>query len=748
MPETRTQGDDPRPTGLRPPALPPELSATFAEFARACKAAARAVALYPGTHPAIGVSLARLEQATARLAEKGPFQLQLRGSSLLLGGAVCVRPDPAIGELAEVLSRHTIGTLTVNAAADSESWRTLLVLLSRSPEEVRADGGIGHLWKTAGGPSLDIVEIDYAEVLREREGEAATIEQVIAAALAGPQLQLDDETFEALLRIVNDPEKLQQLLTQLEAAAAKEGEDAKTAAMLSLLRGLSEYVARAAPDQLDHVFKQVARAAGGFSADMMAGLLEKATSPDAVAGSTNVVRAMTERMNDASIAGFVAASVVAEKGSTDRLATAFQALVPQRDRQRQLLALAKQHVEVSEIADTSSFSDLWQRVETMLTSYSDEDYVSSAYGRELTNARVRAIDVERVSDDPPDRIAAWVATVNDAALHALDQHLLLDLLVIEADPLRWRDVAQTVISHADDLVRVGQIGRALQLADGVLVQGSVDQERKPHARAALEQLGRGSIMKHVAAHLRGADEEAVARFQRLVLAMGTAVIAPLAEVLSAEHDARSRRRLRDVLVAFGAQGRESVQKLMNAPNWEVRRTAAFLLREFGGSEGLKELIPLLADSEPLVQREAVQGLVMNGSDEASAILMRAVTTASGRTRETLIAELLSIRDDRVVPVFSYFLRNMSAGASDKIYGGAVDALGTHGGPDAVDALKYALHQGTWWAPFRTRRQRAAAAAALRRIGSAAALEALRTASTRGPRGVRSVARAELRHLGG
>jgi HEAT repeat protein len=132
-------------------------------------------------------------------------------------------------------------------------------------------------------------------------------------------------------------------------------------------------------------------------------------------------------------------------------------------------------------------------------------------------------------------------------------------------------------------------------------------------------------------------------------------------VLSAEQDARSRRRLRDVLVAFGAQGRESVQKLMNAPNWEVRRTAAFLLREFGGSEGLKELIPLLSDSEPLVQREAVQGLVMNGSDEASAMLLRAVTTASGRTRETLIAELMSIRDERVVPVFAYFLRHVDKG---------------------------------------------------------------------------------------
>src|SRR5512132_2638065 len=146
------------------PTLSAEHSATFAEFARACKAAARAVALYPGTHPAIGVSLGRLAQATARLAEKGAFELQVRSGSLLLDGAVPQRPDPAIGELAEVLSRHTIGALTVNAGADAASWRTLLLLLARAPEDVRSDGGISHLWRTAGGPSLEITEIDYAEV--------------------------------------------------------------------------------------------------------------------------------------------------------------------------------------------------------------------------------------------------------------------------------------------------------------------------------------------------------------------------------------------------------------------------------------------------------------------------------------------------------------------------------------------------------------------------------------------------------
>jgi hypothetical protein len=728
------------------PQLPPETSAAFAEFARACKAAARAVALYPGSHPAIGASLARLAQCTARLAEQGPFRLEIRAGSLLLNGNAAQRPDPAIGELAEVLSRHTIGALTVNAAADAGSWRTLLLLLARTPEEVRADGGIARLWSTAGGPSLEIVEIDYAEVLREKEGEAATIEQVIAAALAGPQLELDDTTFESLLRIVNDPDKLRKLMTELEEAAGKGGAEAKAAAIMSLLRGLVEYVSRTSPDQLEHVFKKVATAAGAFSAETMAELLAQAEKPGAVTGTTNIVEAMTSRMSDTTIAQFVSNSVVAERGATGRLKAAFQALVPERDRQRQLLALAETDAAASELGQDASFPELWERVEGMLTTYSDEDFVSSAYGRELSNARTRAIDVEQIADDPPERVAGWLGSVSDTALHGLDDRLLLDLLVIEKEPLRWRDMAQTVIGHADDLIRVGQFERAWQLADSVLEEGDRVSERMPHARAALEQLGRGSMIRHVAAHLRSADDEAFARFQRLVLAMGTAVIAPLAEVLSAEQDARSRRRLRDALLGFGAQGRESVQQLMNASNWEVRRTAAFLLREFGGSEGLKELIPLLTDSEPLVQREAVQGLVMNGTEEASAILLRAVTGASGRTRATLIAELMSIRDERVVPAFAYFLRHMNARVAEKIYDGAVEAIGNHGGAEAVEALKFALHQGEWWAPLRTRRRRTAAAAALRTIGTEPALEALRAASTRGPRGVRTIARGELARL--
>ena len=732
MAEARTPLDD-------------QMAARLAEFARACKAALRAVSLYPGGHPAIGSTLGKLTELTAALTAAGPFTLEVRPQTIHVGGAAPAKPDSAIVELSDVLRRQLVGRLTLNPGADAESWRTLLMLLSKPPDEARADGGIGSLWATAGGPSMEIVEIDYAEVLREKQGDVVFADRLIAAAMSGT-LELDDSAMKMLLELVGDPSRLNVLMQQLEKQTEGAPSSVRVGAFLNILRGLAEYVSKTNPGQLDQTLRQVGQVSGRLSAEAMLDLLARRAKPEAMAGNVDVVGAMVHRMSDSAVAGFVSNSVISERGPTDRLAQAFQALVPDSDRQRQLLALAQDEVASSELGQEAAFQDLWQKVEAMLTSYSDEKFVSDTYARELSGARARAVELDATSDDPPERVAEWIATVADASLRNLDSLLLSDLLRIEEDGARWRDIAETVITHAEDLVRVGYIDQALQLAETVTTEGERVEARRAPARDVLERLGRGAMMRHAAKQLRTADEASYGRLKRLAHGIGPAVIAPLAEALSAEQDARSRRRLRDILVEFGAAGRESVQQLMNAANWEVRRTAAFLLREFGGVEGLKELQPLLTDPEPLVQREAIQALVLNGTDAASQILLEALTSTAGRPRQTLITELTAMRDERAAPLFCYLVRHVDRKAFPGVYVGAIDALGSFGGTDAVEALKIALQRGDWMAPVRTRKTRASAAQALRRIGTADAVAALHEAATKGPRGVRSAAKAELKRL--
>ena len=139
-------------------------------------------------------------------------------------------------------------------------WRTLLLLLSRAPEEVRADGGIGHLWAAAGGPSVEIHEMDYAEVLREKKGEEASIDDIIAAALAGAPIVLDEAGLDALLALLADPEKVGELMARLEDTAREHGADAKLAAIMNLVRIIAE--AKKDPQKLEQALEQLGACRG------------------------------------------------------------------------------------------------------------------------------------------------------------------------------------------------------------------------------------------------------------------------------------------------------------------------------------------------------------------------------------------------------------------------------------------------------------------------------------------------------
>lgn len=95
------------------------------------------------------------------------------------------------------------------------------------------------MWATAGRPGVEIREIDYAEVLREKQGSAVTIDRLIAAAMDGPQLQLDDDEMQRLLDLLGDAAQVDELMARLDEVAREGGVEVKTAAVITLLRNVA-----------------------------------------------------------------------------------------------------------------------------------------------------------------------------------------------------------------------------------------------------------------------------------------------------------------------------------------------------------------------------------------------------------------------------------------------------------------------------------------------------------------------------
>src|SRR4029077_19714974 len=150
-----------------PAPLSAEDTARLTDFARACKAAARAVVLYPAGHPAIAAPLGRIAQITSTGVMSKPLKISVLPDSLLLDERPPGRPDTAIAELAVILHAHLIGQLTVHPGGDVDAWRSFLLLLGRSLDSVRADGGIARVWTTMAGPHTPMRELDYRQGLRD-----------------------------------------------------------------------------------------------------------------------------------------------------------------------------------------------------------------------------------------------------------------------------------------------------------------------------------------------------------------------------------------------------------------------------------------------------------------------------------------------------------------------------------------------------------------------------------------------------
>src|SRR5437870_13920936 len=84
-------------------------TARILELSRACKAAARAVLLYPPSHPAIAATLGRIVQTTSLESLRGPITLTVLPDALRVDGRKPPRDDQALTALAILLHDHLTG---------------------------------------------------------------------------------------------------------------------------------------------------------------------------------------------------------------------------------------------------------------------------------------------------------------------------------------------------------------------------------------------------------------------------------------------------------------------------------------------------------------------------------------------------------------------------------------------------------------------------------------------------------------
>ena len=733
--------------------LSPEMSGRLAEFAKACKAATRVVSMYPPSHPTIQAALARIAEANKQATMHGPFSITVLPDALLVNGRGLARPESFAAELAALLHQQLIGEMTLYDRLDNDAWHAFLMLLAKTPEEARALGGLKKAWEETGNKSIRLTEIDYAEILRERagSGESASWDRILSVFKEDAKEQSgdgDSASLGSIMDLADHPDRLVQFAQRLQDAGRVSGDDSiqQRKSLMELMHGLANYAADRKPEELDKVLDNMAGAAVQLSPEMLLTLITDPPPLPSGAGSRmDLGGELQSRLTDEMLTKFLVDNIVKDRGASNRLATAFQTLVPDPTRQQNILAAAGEQAAAI-LKDDPQFESLWASSSELLMSYSDAKFVPESYARELTTAQTQAVDIEKIGDDPPVRIRAWVSTMSDSEIRALDQRLLLDLLKIETRPDAWSGVLDTAIATIEQLVLVGDLALASELVECVVaISKNESSPFKAPATSGVTKLVEGPMVRHLTMTLQKATDAEFNIAKRMSTAIGSMLVKPMSDALMGEDNARTVRRLRDILISFGPAAREYANELKSSRNPAVRRAAIDLLRALGGDAALPDLRAMLDDPDSQVQREALRAIVQIGTAEAYQVLEQALKSGAPHTREAIMQALGAFRDEKAAPLFVYILTNTRySGALEGIYTQTIESLGKVALDErSVTTLTEILYRGQWWARGRTARLRHAAARALRSMGTPGADRTLEEAASSAPGAVKKIVKAVL-----
>jgi HEAT repeat protein len=728
--------------------LSPELLQGLERLSRALLAAARAVVLYPPTHPSVGASLDRLFSQVHDVTSGAGIVLGVTPTTLLVGGVPASAGDGPVTEAAALLHRHDILEVALADAVPLDTLRAFLALLATDPEQLRVDGGPAAVWARGGHTTIALLQVDYASVLADREvtrtpATKDDLWQSILRAVNERHKALDEAMQRRLLEIAGDVGAIGELAADVMAPACMpDGSPMITtqaAAVLAAYRHLSNIVTVMAPERRDEVMQNLAAATARLDPRVVMQVLSTEEEPQS-AGS-GVVAGVINAFDDTKVAQLLATTLAIDGQATQRLAEVFDTIAPDPERKQRVLRMTQSLLKESDFGQRTQFESLWTSMEELLLTYNEQPFVSATYRTALDRSGERA-EAMAAAELPPET-ADWVGTLGQENVRRLSVTLIIDLLNLERDASRAPDLANDVAALAEDLLMAGEYALALEVAQA-LARKAAD----PHAvtmepsRAALDHLAVAPAMRDAADLFGEMEDQQATVFADICRAIGPASVESLLPLLSLEEATAGRSRAFAFVLGLGADAISRLGPLVSSRHWYAQRNAAELLGQMRSAEAVPFLQVLLRGTDPRVTREAVRGLANIDDPSAARAVHTVLRAASGTHRQAVVDALVAERDPRVIPVLVRILNESEPLRADHpIVLDTLSALGMIGDERAVPDIARLMRRRSFFARRKIRAIKQRSLESLRAIGTPAAAAAIREAAGTGDRMLRRLARA-------
>ena len=657
------------------------------QFVRMMQGALRLFALYSTEHPQAQSLVQRALQALqAVLKETATLSIGFQFNNVLLNSLPF--SDPSLSFLAGELAKRRVGFISFTAGIDEAELCRAIAVLATGPDTIEKQGGLGPFLRNNPLAHARIVGVQTAT----DEGNLAVItsaEEAAAMAKVPRWLLQALQQTKGEQGVTVGPEQLQALAAGLDPSLTPQ----QRALLPQVQELLTDIVRQADPSAVSQMLRDAAAGGGTNGAELLkSALLQNA----ALAASRGDV-AQAERM---------LRGLAAQEQDPRRLLEAFPAGSLTEKARRRLTEYAEWMSHPAEARPgtlkTRTQEYYWLLAEIENAGAGGKADLAAQWLLALFGAEGPADDADRLT--VLGRARDSLAQLCGGGLPGNAQQLQ-DAIVARLCRETCLPVATALAEALSVLIDAAAQRRQLPLATaGAAAVAQLASQPSIGGRAARQLQPRlfkpSTLAQLVAAWIDKGQEEANRGIAGLLKRAGDQAARELLAVFEKEPKAARRLRIDHLVRRLGKAAAPALLERISHPRWYIIRDAVLLLGDLGDPALLEHLDGPLAHEDERVQREAVQAAIKTRSQARGVVLARALPSLKPNLVETVLDDLLILKEPSAVPFLECLVRQPQAGLRPYLLENALAVMGAIETQEAVECLLDCAGETTLPLPLR------------------------------------------------
>lgn len=347
---------------------------------------------------------------------------------------------------------------------------------------------------------------------------------------------------------------------------------------------------------------------------------------------------------------------------------------------------------------------------------------------------IPSLHIFKLTDEEIRKIKAEVRGEEELDMVTELEGILFDILRIERDPVLFGEIIGIIDNIFESLLLQGDFLHARNILEFFqemlnpslsLPQPLVDQIQK-----AKTQVGNPKRIGMLEKVLNECEPERLEDFSALMMFFDQQIVPSLVELLGAVDKMKARRVICEILIKLGGRQIDFLIAKLDDDRWYLVRNLIYVVGKIGDPKALKSFPRLLQHKDPKIRKEVLHALDMIESPKTNDLLAKVLSDPDLSNRLFAVRALAKRKAQEGLEPLMNLLPSKEFDEKElhekkEIF----DAIAKIGGDEVVPRLRRLLE--VKWSLFKNARAEEmalCAAFALQRIGTPAAVEALREGS--------------------